>query len=408
SPVAAGGSTTFTITFNPGSVGAKSAAVSIANNDLNENPYTFSLSGAGTVPDMNVKQGISNIASSTGSFDFVSVLSGTPGSPVTFTIENFGEAALNLIGGTRVEVTGTDATMFDVTAQPDSPIAYWGSTTFAITFKPTSTGPKTATVSIANDDPDENPYTFTVTGEGGTDPEINVFTGSTDIHLGGSYGFGDVILVSGGSSVSFSVENLGTADLTLSGSPKVAISGTHAAMFVVAPHPTSPIVAGGSRAFTITFTPTSAGLKSATVSISNDDPDENPYTFSLTGTGTGTTPEINVKQGVDDIPDGMGSYDFHDVGVAVIGGFAVTFTIENQGTANLTLTGTTRVLIDGTDAGLFTVDAQPSSPIEPSSSVTFTITFDPDSLGPKTATVTIVNNDLDESSYTFTILGTGS
>ncbi len=406
SPVAAGSFTTFTIIFNPGSVGAKSAAVSIANDDLNENPYTFSLSGTGIVPDMNIKQGISNIATGTGSFDFVPVLSGTQGSPVTFTIENLGEATLNLTGiPDRVVIGGTDAEMFSVTTQPDTPVAVLGSTTFAITFWPLSPGLKTATVSIASDDPDENPYTFTVKGVGGTAPEINVRYGSDNLHSGDSYDFGDVMLGPVGSSVSFSVENLGTVDLNLTGTPTVAIIGTDWEMFTVDEQPTSPIAPIGSRTFAITFKPTSVGAKTATVSIANNDSDENPYTFSLTGTGT--TPEINLSQEGVNIESGVDSFSFGSFLVGSSSG-EIAFTIENLGSANLILNDTPKVLISGTDVLMFTVVDQPTSPVAPAGSATFTITFIPDSIGPKTATVTIVNNDLDENPYTFTILGTGS
>jgi hypothetical protein len=200
---------------------------------------------------------------------------------------------------------------------------------------------------------------------------------------------------------------LGTADLNLTSTPKVVVSGGDALMFVVAPQPTSPIAAGGSRTFTITFTPTSAGLKSAMVTILNDDPDENPYTFSLTGTGTGTTPEINVNQAGTDIASGSGSYNFGSI-TATTSSSPVSFTIENLGSADLSLTGTPKVEISWADDGLFTVGTQPESPVAPGFPTSFTITFTPASTGLKTATVTIVNNDLDESSYTFTILGTGS
>ena len=108
--------------------------------------------------------------------------------------------------------------------------------------------------------------------------------------------------------MTFTVENLGNAALNLSGTPMVAIGGTDAAMFAVGTQPTSPVAPSGSTTFTIIFTPTSIGAKTATVTIANDDADENPYTFSLSGSGIG--PEINVKQGATDIPIGTGSYDF--------------------------------------------------------------------------------------------------
>jgi len=47
SSVAAGGSTTFVLRFAPGAVGARSAAIHIANNDANENPFDINLTGTG-------------------------------------------------------------------------------------------------------------------------------------------------------------------------------------------------------------------------------------------------------------------------------------------------------------------------------------------------------------------------
>jgi hypothetical protein len=45
--VAAGASTTMTVTFDPGGVGLRTATVNIANNDATENPYTFNIQGSG-------------------------------------------------------------------------------------------------------------------------------------------------------------------------------------------------------------------------------------------------------------------------------------------------------------------------------------------------------------------------
>ncbi len=79
--------------------------------------------------------------------------------------------------------------------------------------------------------------------------------------------------------------------MSLSGTPKIAISGTNAADFSVdETSTTSPVAASGTTTFTVTFTPSSVAAKTATISIANDDSDENPYTVTLTGTGTdGTT-----------------------------------------------------------------------------------------------------------------------
>jgi len=83
----------------------------------------------------------------------------------TFTIRNTGTGALNLTGSPRVQWTGS--TDFTVVQQPGSPVvANGGTTTFRIQFTPSSPGLKTATVQIANNDANENPYNFVIQGTG--------------------------------------------------------------------------------------------------------------------------------------------------------------------------------------------------------------------------------------------------
>lgn len=84
----------------------------------------------------------------------------------TFTITNTGDLALNLTGAGPDFVTLTGSGDFTVTAQPSSAAlaANGGSTTFSITFTPTGTGLRTATVSVASDDAAKSPYTFTISG----------------------------------------------------------------------------------------------------------------------------------------------------------------------------------------------------------------------------------------------------
>lgn len=82
----------------------------------------------------------------------------------TFTIKNIGSNSINLIGAPLVSLTGS--TDFSVTSLPSTPISSLNSTTFKITFNPSSLGLKSAQVSIASTDSDENPYVFGISGEG--------------------------------------------------------------------------------------------------------------------------------------------------------------------------------------------------------------------------------------------------
>ncbi|SHN74970.1 Por secretion system C-terminal sorting domain-containing protein [Flavobacterium fryxellicola] len=113
-------------------------------------------------PEMLVKQGIVNIPDNTGSFDFGDVASTAP-QIVTFTIQNIGDLVLNLTGTPKVVVAGTG---FSLETDAPATVSANGSVTFQVRFAPTSVAVFPGTVSIANNDADENPYNFAITGYG--------------------------------------------------------------------------------------------------------------------------------------------------------------------------------------------------------------------------------------------------
>ncbi|MCP5536332.1 MAG: choice-of-anchor D domain-containing protein [Akkermansiaceae bacterium] len=85
-----------------------------------------------------------------------------------------------------------------------------------------------------------------------------------------------------------------------------------------------------------------------------------------------------------------------------------TFTISNDGTTDLTLSGAPIVTLTGTHAADFSVTLQPATnPISAGNQTTFSINFAPTGLGARDATVHISSDDPDEASYAFAISGTG-
>jgi hypothetical protein len=82
----------------------------------------------------------------------------------TFTIENPGNTALNLTGNPRVAITGPNAGDWVLSAPPAAAVAAGGSTTFKVRFAPTAPGLRLATLGIASNDGDENPYTVALQG----------------------------------------------------------------------------------------------------------------------------------------------------------------------------------------------------------------------------------------------------
>lgn len=99
--------------------------------------------------------------------------------------------------------------------------------------------------------------------------------------------FGNKYVSGETSSLTFTIYNTGTGNLTLSGNPKVNIT-SGSSDFTVTTQPTSPVLPNGSTSFTIVFDPSTSGTRNGTVSISNNDANEGTYTFSISGVGTTT------------------------------------------------------------------------------------------------------------------------
>jgi sugar lactone lactonase YvrE len=81
-----------------------------------------------------------------------------------------------------------------------------------------------------------------------------------------------------------------------------------------------------------------------------------------------------------------------------------TFTIKNTGQGALT---NLAVTISGAHSNEFRVSARPPSTVSGPCGRTFTVTFSPGALGPRTAILHLTSNDPDESPFDITLTGTG-
>jgi hypothetical protein len=250
------------------------------------------------VPEMDVQgNGISigdgdSTPSLTDGTDFGSIAVLGAISLHNFTIYNTGPGDLILSGSPRVVISGTNAADFTISVQPSGVVAPGGSTSFTVVFNPSAVGVRSAALSIANNDLNENPYNFSIQGTGVTAPEIEV-RGNTVLILDGDSApsvydgsdFGSTPVAGGTVSHSFTINNLGDANLNLTGNPRVAVLGPNAGDFSVTVQPSSFVVPGASTTFTVVFNPSASGLRSAELSIANNDGNENPFNFSIQGTG---------------------------------------------------------------------------------------------------------------------------
>ena len=317
----------------------------------------------------------------------------------TYTIHNIGNALLT-VGA--ITISGVNASEFTVTTAPSSIVAIGSSTTFVVTFAPTAIGIRTATIEIANNDTDESFYTYNIQGTG-IEQEIDILGNATSIASGSSTpaltNWTDFSNVAG--TRTYTIRNIGSVPLTIG---TITISGTHASDFTVTSPPSATVAANSSTTFTVTFAPSAINLRTATISIVNNDNTENPYTFAIQGFGI--IPEIDIQGNATSIPDStvIAPTTSNWTDFSTVAGTR-TFTIFNNGNMTLNIGAITRT---GTHASEFTITTSPATTVAAFSSTTFVVTFSPTALGTRSATISIANNDSNEASYDFNIQGTGA
>ena len=268
------------ISFNASASGARTALLTITSNDSDETSFEVPLTGTGlNEPEIEVDSPIAAaLQSNVGTYDFgVNGITTThAGAPRTFTIRNTGNAPLSSL---NVTVAGANSSEFTVTAQPSSNISPGSSGTFTVSFAPTGEGIRNATLQIANNDSDENPFIIKITSLGILAPEIEMADGTTN-------------LIAGVSTIDFGIVAVGTPvtkTITLSNVGSKVLTGI-ARQYVgasipdfTATAPVTSLAAASQTTFTVTFTPQNANLRTRTLRIISDDSDENPFDIFLVG-----------------------------------------------------------------------------------------------------------------------------
>ncbi len=355
---------------------------------------TFAIRVTEIDPTINVKQGTTNISNGTGSYDFGHVAPGSSSNDIVFTIENTGGSRLNLTGTPLVGLNGPDSGCFNIITQPASSVAPDGSTTFKARFNPVEAGTKTATISIPNNDQDKNPYTFTITGTGST-------SGNT-LTLGN---WTQGAISTAGEVKTYSFNTTPGVSYAIAWDDSYQGSGAYSCDIKVSAYLQNQTTAYFSNADSGYTAPRTIVAQDNIVYIKVAG-----YSVSSTGgfalKAAISKPEMNVKQGANDIPNGSGSFNFGNVSFGASSN--ATFTVQNNGNRSLNLTGTPKVQINGVDAAVFSIYAQPSSPVALNGSATFVVKFSPIGTGTKIATISIASDDPDKNPYTFTVIGTGA
>jgi hypothetical protein len=210
----------------------------------------------------------------------------------TVTVTNTGNAALSIAG---ITLTGTNAGDFAQTNACGSSVTGGASCTISVTFTPSASGSRTASLSIT-DNASGSPQTVSLSGTG---TAALVSLSPTSLAFGNQ----PVDMTSTAQTVTLS--NTGKATLSIT---SLAMTGTNASDFDQSNTCGSSLAAGANCTIAVMFTPSAAGTEAASLSIS-DNASGSPQTVSLSGVGThdvilswtaSTTPSVfgyNVYRG---------------------------------------------------------------------------------------------------------------
>ena len=279
STLAAGASLTFTVTFVPSAAGPRTAALRIASNDTDENPFDIALTGAGLAADIQIDQPTGDVlVNGLSIVDFGIV---PPGSQVTqtFGIRNTGDVDLT---GITSSVIGSNPSDYAIIRTPPAVLTPGSSATFTLRFVARAPDAPSAILRITSNDPDESAFDITLTGQAvGAEIALeqpagrNLVDGAALVDLG-SIAIGTPVIRN------FRLRNVGNLALT---GVVATITGANSSDFAFASRPPETLAPGETYDFGVRFTAGGGGSRSAQLSIASSDSDENPFEVALIATG---------------------------------------------------------------------------------------------------------------------------
>lgn len=212
----------------------------------------------------------------------------------TVRISNTGTADLT---GLAITFGGAHPSQFFVSQNATAPVPPGGNTTFVVAFRPTSGGPKTATLQIANNDPNEAPFDINLSGTG-LAPLIEIHQPpGNPISNGGNRLF--VAPTGSNNSLTFLIRNTGTGNLT---GLVASVNGTHAANFTITEHPVTSLTPYQNATCSIQFTATAGGNQTAILQMASNDPANGLFSINLIGRGLTSTLDFD-GDGLNDLAE---------------------------------------------------------------------------------------------------------
>ncbi len=341
SSIAGPGSCTVNVAFSPTGTGARSASVTL-NDSLGK--QNVPLTGTGVAPPISI---------SPASIAFGNE---TVGAPVVkpVTVKNNGTIAISV---TNITITGANTVSFQQTNNCGTSIAASSTCTISVTFKPTGTGARSASVTLMDSIGTQN---VPLTGTGVAAP---ITLTPTSIAFGSE-------TVNVPVSKPITVKNNETMAIAVTG---ITVTGANTVSFQQTNNCGTSIPASGTCTITVTFKPTGTGARSASVTLA-----DSAGTQNIALTGTGIAAPITLS------PTSL-AFGNETVNVPV----NKPVTVTNSGTSAITFSSIT---VTGANTVSFQQTNNCGSGIPAPGSCTITVTFKPTGTGARSASVTLVDN----------------
>ncbi len=341
---------------------------------------TAGSAGTGTITITSNADGSPSLVALRGSGATAAALTATPnsiafgsvavGSEQTQTVQlaNTGSEAATI---SKVSFSGTGVSVSGMTAPMN--LASGETTKLTVTYKPTSAGTLTGSLSITSN---------------ATDPSVVVginatATLSTLAATPASFSFGNVA-VGSDTTQTIRLENIGTSQVTIS-SITPSVSGV-AVSGVTLPVGLAP---GTSATVTAAYKPSGAGSVAGKITVTSNAVGS-PTVINLSATAAAATVRLTPS---------ATSLSFGDVTLGASG--TNQLTVRSTGNTKASISNVT---ISGSGFGLGTSAAGVT--LDPTQSVTYSVNFDPKAAGSLTGTLTITSNAAN-SPMKVALFGTG-
>jgi hypothetical protein len=289
-------------------------------------------------------------------------------------VSNSGTVAVNI---TQATVSNTQFSLIG-TSLPMA-IAVGQSGTITVAVNPAAAGTVTGTLTVTGDG-NSSPVVanLSATGVNGGQPQLSVTPASIDFGTvsNGLKGTANLLL-----------NNAGSSDLTVS-----MMTVTGSAFGITGFTTPKTVSAGQSAPLTVTFSPTTAGAASGSLSIISNDPTNPTLAVPLTGQGT-TAPTGQLTAS-------SRSLSFGSVGIGAVS--TQQFAITNTGNAPVQISK-----ITPSGGGFTFTGLTAPATLDPSGSATLDVKFAPTQAGSATGSIVITSN-ANGSPMTITLNGTGA